>query len=218
MYDIQQLEREWKRYRRKRILTAVLVPAVLLVVAAGGYWGVRMAIMNDTNTTSVSPGTVAVTQAHTPKPSPLPKPESPLKSSPVRKKGWKMTFADEEKGADSESASPVRHVDIQVQTKKTEYTVQEIEKRFRFARNKEDALFLARYYYDKKQYTKALSWALETNKIDSNIEESWLIFGRAKAKLGQRKEAIRVLQAYYDRTGSQKSKKLLDSIRRGMAF
>jgi len=94
----------------------------------------------------------------------------------------------------------------------------DIEKRFSSTQNKDDALFLARYYYDKKQYKKALRWSLETNKLDSNIEESWLLFGKAKAKLGQRMDAIRVLQSYVDRTGSSKAKKLLGNIRRGKAF
>ena len=130
-----------------------------------------------------------------------------------------MTFAD---AGDPEtspaSSSPAKHVDIRVQSQKVTHTVADIAKRFRRTHDKDDAVFLARYYSDKKQYKKALNWALEANKLDSNIEESWLIFARAKAKLGQRMEAIRVLQAYCDRSRSAKAKKLLDRIRRGAAF
>ena len=127
-----------------------------------------------------------------------------------------MTFSDAKVPPQPTKAiAPKRHVNIQVTTQKSDVSAQAIEERFRFAKDKDDALFLTRYYYDKKAYKKALSWALETNKLDSDIEESWLIFGQAKARLGQRMEAIRVLQAYYNRTGSPKAQKLLDAIRRG---
>jgi tetratricopeptide (TPR) repeat protein len=224
MYDIQQLESQWRRYKRKRTAGFVVLVILGLTAAIAGYifWpnGVAQKTL-ELNKSEQSPA-IPKAPAHVPS---APQTTSLATETPSilekasGKKGWHMTFADSEKTDTSVDAqTPLQHVDIQVSSKKTEYTVTEIEKRFRFAKDKDDALFLARYYYDKKQYKTALNWALETNKIDSDIEESWLIFGQAKAHLGQRMEAIRVLQAYYDRTGSKRTKKLLDKIRRGKTF
>ena len=222
MYDLQNLESEWRRYKRKRILMIVFMAFLVVLMLSAAYVFLPSARSNVSENN----------QKHDPIPSakkePAPEnierraltPEVPsVVRKPSTKKGWHMTFAGSDEAKKTADVLPkTKHVDIRVHTKKTEYTVKEIEDRFRFAKDKDDALFLARYFYDKKQYKKALNWALETNKLDSDIEESWLLFGRAKAKLGQRMEAIRVLQAYYDRTGSKKSKKLLDTIRRGTAF
>jgi len=88
----------------------------------------------------------------------------------------------------------------------------EIESRFAFAPDPDDALFLARMYYKNGNYRKAARWALETNKLNGNIEESWLIFARAKAKTGQKNEAIRVLSQYAKKSNSTEAKKLLKQL------
>ena len=223
MYDIQHLESEWRRYKRKQFLFPFFLFIVALILMALGYIFWPEGVSPDSNKTKTHMETLEEKSTKTEAEKPSPKPLSPQVPSTVnvspQKKGWHMTFAgDEAPKKSAATPSPTKHVEIQVTSKKTEFTVKEIESRFNFAKDKDDALFLARYYYDKKQYKKALNWALETNKLDSDIEESWLLFGRAKAKLGLRMEAIRVLQAYYDRTGSKKAKKLLDRIRRGGSF
>jgi tetratricopeptide (TPR) repeat protein len=226
MYDIEQLELQWRRYRLKRILIPAVSTVVVLGIVIAGYafWpvGVEDAnakydhttyASNDTDVGQKKQGVSLGDTLSTEIPSVV------AQKRPNKKQGWHMTFADSDESVGKTNVqSEVKHVDIQVSSKKTEFTVKEIESRFHFAKDKDDALFLARYYFDKKKYKQALKWALETNKLDSDIEESWLLFGRSKAKLGQRMEAIRVLQAYYDRTGSKKAKALLDKVRRGKNF
>ncbi len=68
------------------------------------------------------------------------------------------------------------------------------------------------------EYAKAEKWALETNKLDNAIEESWLIFAKAQAKQGKRIESLKVLKAFFDQGGSSKAKILMDRIRRGKNF
>jgi len=96
--------------------------------------------------------------------------------------------------------------------------VAEIEERFKDSQDPQDSLYLARYYYKRREFKKAESWAVSTNNIDGDIEESWLIFAKARAKQGFRVDAIKVLQSFYDETNSAKAKKLLDKIRRGLPF
>jgi len=213
MYDIDALEQQWKRYRRKR-LALPIVGVILLVV-------VLVAVRYFFSTSSsASEAVTPITSNNTATPAHL-SPEVPSlqpQAKPASKTKMQIVFSDEQRQADEPAPSKAKKVIIEVTPKKSSGSVQQIESRFKVTRDKDDALFLARYYYEKKAYSKALKWALETNKIDSDIEESWLIFAKAKAQLGQRIEAIRVLQAYYDRSGSEQAKSLLSQIRRGKAF
>ncbi|MDQ1325378.1 MAG: hypothetical protein QG564_502 [Campylobacterota bacterium] len=105
------------------------------------------------------------------------------------------------------------HLNIIETTSITAY--QEVEKRFYESRDVEDALFLAKSYFDQGKYQKAEYWALQTNKVNQNIEESWIIFVKSKLKLGRKNEAIRILTAYVQRTDSKQGKKLLEQIKNG---
>ena len=91
----------------------------------------------------------------------------------------------------------------------------DVENRFRQSRDVDDALFLAKSYYKKGNYAKAEYWALETNKVDENIEESLLIFVKSKTKLGRKNEAIGILMSYVKKTDSIEAKNLLYKIKNG---
>jgi len=91
----------------------------------------------------------------------------------------------------------------------------DVAKRFYETHDADDSLFLAKSYYRKGNYKKAEHWALETNKVHGNIEESWLIYAKSKVKLGRRNEAIRVLMSYVKRSNSSKAKSLLYKIKKG---
>lgn len=88
----------------------------------------------------------------------------------------------------------------------------DVEKRFYQSPDVDDALFLAKSYYKKENYEKSEYWALETNKIDENIEESLLIFVKSKIKLGRKNEAIGILMSYINKSGSKEAKDLLYQI------
>jgi tetratricopeptide (TPR) repeat protein len=103
---------------------------------------------------------------------------------------------------------------VETDTKRDTNVYRMIEKRFKMTHDPEDGLFLARYYLKRKNYKKAEYWALQTNRIDSSIEESWLIFAEAKAKSGHKKDAIVVLKEYLKENDSIKAKKLLRDLMR----
>jgi tetratricopeptide (TPR) repeat protein len=90
----------------------------------------------------------------------------------------------------------------------------EVEKRFNQFRDPDDSLFLAKMYYEKNDYKKAEEWALKTNKINNNIEESWIIFAKSKVKSGKIDEAIHILKNYIRQSNSQKAKILLLKIKK----
>ena len=103
------------------------------------------------------------------------------------------------------------HIEIIETSSVTAY--KDVEKRFLQSHDVDDSLFLAKSYYKKGLYEKSEYWALETNKIDENIEDSVLIFVKSKAKLGNKNEAESILKNYISRTGSQEAKNVLFRIK-----
>ena len=85
----------------------------------------------------------------------------------------------------------------------------EVEKRFNQFRDPNDSLFLAKMYYEKNEYKKSAKWALQTNKINNSIEESWIIFAKSKIKLGKINDAIHILTTYIDQSDSNTARILL---------
>ena len=92
--------------------------------------------------------------------------------------------------------------------------MKDVKNRFSMAPDPDDSLFLARNYYKEKKYSKAAYWALQTNKLNGEIEESWLIFAKSKAKTGHKNEAIRVLSQYVSKSNSTEARKLLYKLKK----
>ena len=109
-----------------------------------------------------------------------------------------------------------RHKKIHLKIIETSHVsaYKDVEKRFYQSHELEDSLFLARAYFNRGNYKKAEYWALQTNSINQNIEESWLIFVRSKVKLGHKNEAINILESYIKRSHSEEAKKLLIKLKK----
>jgi len=90
----------------------------------------------------------------------------------------------------------------------------EVEKRFYTSKNINDSLFLARGYYAQGLYDKSEYWALETNKINSKLEESWMIFIHSKLKQGDKNAAIYILKNYIKSSHSSVANKLLNKLKK----
>ena len=93
--------------------------------------------------------------------------------------------------------------------------IETIHKKFLKSNQPREALLLAKAYYNKGEYNKAESWSLKANKLDRNLEESWLLFAKAKAKLGKKQESVKILASYYKKTRSPKAKALINEVKRG---
>ncbi|MEA2028579.1 MAG: CDC27 family protein [Campylobacterota bacterium] len=103
-----------------------------------------------------------------------------------------------------------RHEKKYIHIKKSSNAYKEVEKRFASSQDPEDALFLARYYYENKKYKKAEEWAFIANELNDESEESWLIYAKAKAARGEYLKAIHILDAYLKKTNSLRARKLLE--------
>ena len=89
-----------------------------------------------------------------------------------------------------------------------------IKKRFYASNNITFSLLLSQKFLEKKEYKKALKWALISNEINENNERSWILFAQAKAKLGKKQDAINALRVYLKSRNSIKVKKILDDIQK----
>ena len=93
--------------------------------------------------------------------------------------------------------------------------MEKMKMKFLKSQNPREALLLAKAFYKQGAYAKAENWALRANKIDSNLDESWIIFAQSKAKMAKKEEAIKILVAYYNKTKSNKVKTAITRIKRG---
>lgn len=90
--------------------------------------------------------------------------------------------------------------------------IQEIEARFKNNSNPHLGLYIARYHYDHGNYNESYNYALKTNSINNEMEESWLIFAKSLIKLGKKDEAIKTLEYYISKSRSESAKNLLHSL------
>lgn len=96
-----------------------------------------------------------------------------------------------------------------------ENKILEVKKSFLKTKSYDDALTIAKIYYDNGQYLEAEKWALVANNINSSIEEGWFLFVKSKVKMGDLDEAEEVLGVYIEKTGSKTAQKLLIDIQNG---
>jgi len=231
MYDIKVLEQQWVAYKKKRMYPIVFMFGFLLIVSGLGYYLLthlkkdKIESMITANKKEVKKnmktvlGKIILNKSletidiytippnRTTSDEKIDFPVAALEEIPVLKEG---TISTEDKG--SKNKNKKKKINIFIEESTSVHAYRDVENRFYQSHDIDDALFLARGYFRKKNYKKAEFWALETNKLNSNIEESWIIFVKAKVKLGKRNEALHILRSYIKKSGSQQAKMLLDKL------
>ena len=81
--------------------------------------------------------------------------------------------------------------------------LESIEEHFKNSKDPKDALALARDYYSKKDYKNAAKWAFELNNLDKKNADGWLIFAKSKYNVGNKKDALKVLEAYLSQVSNK---------------
>lgn len=244
MYDMKPLEEEWKKYRKKKLrpLYIGIFISIILIVAVIAFMSSEKIDLNHIYTDAktsmdalapkekkvekkveskikknvlIDPALVTleaeesvaaasevaeVTEVSE-------KPSDILVDIPI------LEEKDEPADEEVPRARKKIHIDIIETSSVTAYN--DVEKRFSISHDPDDALFLANSYYKKGNYKKAEYWALQTNKIDEDIEESLLIFIKSKIKLGHNNEGMAILKSYIEKSNSEEAKKLLYQIENG---
>ncbi len=101
---------------------------------------------------------------------------------------------------------------IRIKRRDASKDIRDIIKRFKKNNNPALSLFVAKKYYELGEYHKAYNYALITNQINRDIDESWIIFTKSLVKLKQKKMAIKTLNEYLKSSHSSSAKILLDEI------
>ena len=225
MYDVSRLEKEWEKYNRRRKYPVYAAFAgMLLVATAGYYWWMKEKKTSLTSTTSLfvkrenNSASVkhiallneALDRLDIPSKEPKHSLKKETKYSNVPLEPVEdIPILHENIVVPDEVQAPHKKVELKIKETTSIQAYKDVEKRFYQSHDIDDALFLAKGYYKRKAYHKAAYWALETNKINSDIEESWLIFARSKIKLGKKEEAIHILKSYIKASNSPKARALL---------
>jgi len=243
MYDIKPLEEKWKKYKKKKrkpwfVLFLSIFLLLLISFTFLNYKEIDFLKFNDKSKIEVvtnNSTTVLIDKALTTLETNKSKVNEVLQTTETKP----MTIISYENGSieiaedlpipeDIETIEEPKvkietttiqeprkkmHLDIIETTSVSAY--KDVENRFHQTHDTDDSLFLAKAYYRKGNYKKAEYWALQTNKVNENIEESWLIFVKSKVKLGRKNEAIRILTAYIKRSNSAEAKSLLHKIKKG---
>ncbi len=104
---------------------------------------------------------------------------------------------------------------VSISTRETQNDIQSVIKRFKKNNNPALSLFVAKKYYKLGDYKKSYDYALITNKINNDIEQSWIIFAKSLVKLNKKDLAIKTLNKYINHSHSGNAKVLLDDIKSG---
>lgn len=227
MHDIKQLERDWKIYQSKKrrplfIILLVIICMSLLYLFLGNIkidsskiiesfdHLKKKTLISDTKYKSIllNTGLQNLEEKETLISNSLTKikAENILVDIPV----LDITNEEESKLDIVDNVKGKVYLDIVETSSVNAY--QDVEQRFYQSHDIDDALFLAKSYYKRLNYEKAVVWAVEVNKLDKNVEESVFIFVKAKVKLGQKNEAITLLKNYLKKSNSSAGKTLLNKI------
>ena len=263
MYDMQELEKKWRKYRRNKIKKPIIIGTLSTIILVGigivatTYYTSsnnrqEVVINKKSNTVQASkvnkPAIVITKVDANGNSNPTPVATSTQNGNALLNVKQSTNNNVEDNGIDLSKATIIKpnvpddeirvigfddkkeknsikkeYSDILVPKKTTEdiearEEVADLEEKFKETQDPNDSLAIARYYYKKGNYKKAETWAVNTNNIDGDLEDSWLIFAKSRAKQGFRTDAIKVLQTFYDESNSIKAKKLLDKLRRGESY
>jgi len=131
-----------------------------------------------------------------------------------------QSIAAEKPSVAKRSAVAKAHVQKSVKKKRVFISSQNIgslsfiKKKFYATNNIDFSLLLSEKFLKKKEYKKALKWALISNEIDENSEKSWILFAKAKMKLGKPQDALNALNIYLKNNNSVQVKKVLDDLKK----
>lgn len=109
----------------------------------------------------------------------------------------------------------VKENTINIKRRTTQDDIQQVIVRFKKSNNPALSLFIAKRYYELGNYNQSYNYALITNELNNNIEDSWMIFAKSLVKLNKKSKAIVTLGKYVDYSHSSRAKILLDNIKSG---
>ncbi|KIM05457.1 MAG: hypothetical protein KN64_02950 [Sulfurovum sp. AS07-7] len=129
----------------------------------------------------------------------------------IKPKNQSTSLSSSEKD-EIERDMPKSNVKINMSVSEDNF-LQNMEEKFKESGNARDAVVIARTHYENKDYAKASQWALKANTMDKNLDESWTVFAKSKAKMGQEKDAVKILEQYGARGRDGEAQALIEKVK-----
>jgi len=136
-------------------------------------------------------------------------------SSIRQENGTMSVLAEDENTQNSSTTETTDENKLNITSNQNDSDLKDVIRRFKKNKNPALSLFIAKRYYAAGEYQKSYNYALMTNEIDKNIEESWIIFSKSLVKLGQHELAMNTLKSYLKTTKSTSADVLLRKIESG---
>jgi tetratricopeptide (TPR) repeat protein len=228
MHDIKHLEEQWRKYNQKKRRPFYLITLLLIMLGAGSYFFIQNKIalpkisQNKGLVPSQSVGSedkrksvLIVNKTIDQIERNIHGETTDIHPVPVVED---IPVLDDLELAEKSTipvikSRPKRKVHLKIIETSAASAYNDVAKRFYQTHDPDDSLFLAKAYFKKHDYKKAEYWALQTNKVNRDIEESWLIFAQSKLKQGRKNEAIHILTTYVKRSNSTNAKQLLKKLK-----
>ena len=125
------------------------------------------------------------------------------------------------KTTDQKVATPKKEKQEKQQTKQKKASIsmlkvqnrsmEQLQTKFAQTPNYNIAIIIARNYYKKGAFQKAISWAKKANEVDKSDAESWIIYAKSLYALGQDEKARQLLHIYLQYENSEEVDKLLQN-------
>ncbi len=84
-------------------------------------------------------------------------------------------------------------------------------KNYQILKQYKTAIKLAEYYFEQKQYEKAVYWSKKASKINTTAFKPWIIYAKSKYIMGKKEEAIHSLETFLNFSYSRDVANLLHS-------
>ena len=225
MYDIDGLEKKWRKYKAKQRGRWIVAAFVALAIVSYMIFRVDMSSVlqknEDTNLSEVENNS---TLAEGEKPAGQSRSDNDGEKSRQlareeifqpevvhvekhKRKYIKIILSDMNQKDDSKEEN--------LSSAGLDSTLESVKERFDKTGEYNDSLYMAREYYKRGNYSEAENWALITNDLNNSIEESWMIFAKSKAKTGESDIATRILDTFIKKSDSSSAKELLREIKEG---
>jgi len=104
---------------------------------------------------------------------------------------------------------------IQIIIKKDKLDIDKLIEKFEKTNDPKIAILISNFFYKEKKYKKSLKWSIIANGLNSENEESWILFAKAKVKLGKKEDAVKALKFFLSTKDSPLIRRLLDDIIEG---
>ena len=129
-------------------------------------------------------------------------------------KNIEVVSLEEEPQIDISKDEENKKPQVVIESTSLDTSLNALQENFNKTHDEKYAKLLAKEYYNKKDYKNSAKWALTFNDINKDDPDGWIIFAKSKAKLGQKKDALRVLEAYENKSPDNKEiQALISAIR-----